>query len=1214
MSKNVIILICFLASSFGFGQQLLFKEDFNSCQLSDKWTVDIKGNQNVAWAVGLPVNPKANGTSIDGSCMLVIDDDLTGDKTAPFIFRCISDYFSTKGFSELNFKAQVHFRRDKTESFRIIVDNGQNEFIVREFKGSNYSGEFFDQNVLVNADLSFYASDSLRIIFEYDDNNEFAWWAGVDNIEVTGSAFEGEILLGQTFNDCVLPSGWSTEIVSGVNDWQFNYFNDGKSMDGSCFVYFNDDVLGENAPLSKIRLKSPVFKASEYAYYKVSYDFIFRVYEPSEYLTLFVDNGKEWIPVKTYNGDFGGPNVDQNKKEIIDLSAFKSDSIRLIWEYYDGGWGWWLGFDNIKVIGYGQINDRCTKASALSLDQACQDYDNTIALKKDEFNVLNGLNSGILYYTFMVPENGNYQFRTKSAFNDHIEVLTGNCNQAQILSAINKDEYGFEGEQIAVEANAGQTLIIRVYGSQAEFGLDHGQGCISVLKKTIESEPNQSERCNTAIPLVLNESCIKIKNIDATLDGPIPLTNQRSRADVWYSFTPMNDGDYDFYSQAQFADVIALYEGDCNEAKEVISNYNGQSLNLKNAKANQTYYFQITGYFALLEGQMCAEVKQPILEVVENKICSEAIQLNLNQVSNSYDNIGAGFSGIQPKCDAFLKDDVWFTVIAPTSGKIYVQVKASFEHVLAVYEGNCGALTSVYCDDGKHHCLGYVLLDFLDPGKKYFIQIGSKVIHHRYHSGSFSLDIQEALPEYTPLALSIEQSCVSRGAVKFIPTSIGGKGNITYGGQGLVEAVPGNSTYIIEAKDEAGCIHAVSVNAVSCNDFGCSVVSNIITTNVSCFGRNDGQASISVQGGLEPYNYQWSNGHIGYESKQLTAGMYTVTISDGSGCELVESFRIDQSSQIDANAMITPPSCHDDATGKIALFTIGGSGGYNYLWSNNATTDVIEGLMAGNYNLTITDASSCSVVQEFKVESPDPLSISGNKTNVACYGDKTGSITMDIKGGTKPYNITWSNNISGTNVEGLEAGSYTAEITDANGCIEQKVYEILQPELLVIQEESVDLIFSSAKQASIQLSTSGGTPPYTYEWFADNVNINVTTEDINPSADGLYFVNITDANLCNLTSQAWEVTRSTSTLESAAFGVWLLPNPATTNIEIFFDSHTKIQNLKITDLQGKTVYKHEAQSIGSSLNLDVSQWNPAPYLLLWEDQNGRHAIEWIKIE
>jgi hypothetical protein len=273
MNLRILFLFCILASQQAFSQNILFREDFDSCALSDQWTYTLTGNQDVAWGVGLPTNPKAEGASINGSCFLYIDDDLTGDKTPPFTLRVVSDYFNGQGYSDISLQAQVHFRRDKTEVMRLIIDNGKGEHVVREFKDRNYSGDKFSQYVDIRSDISYFTSDSMRLIIEYVDNNEWGWWAGIDNIVITGNE-TGEIILGQTFNDCAKPADWQTEIVNGLDDWQFGVFTDGRTMDGTCFTYFNDDALGENRPLSKIRLFSPVFKGETFGSYKLIYDFI----------------------------------------------------------------------------------------------------------------------------------------------------------------------------------------------------------------------------------------------------------------------------------------------------------------------------------------------------------------------------------------------------------------------------------------------------------------------------------------------------------------------------------------------------------------------------------------------------------------------------------------------------------------------------------------------------------------------------------------------------------------------------------------------------------------------------------------------------------------------------------------------------------------------------------------------------------------------------
>ncbi|MBK8548154.1 MAG: hypothetical protein IPL63_12525 [Saprospiraceae bacterium] len=191
-----------------------------------------------------------------------------------------------------------------------MIDNGKEEIVLREFKGANAGGDAFDKYIEMKTDISFYASDSMRIIIEYDDDSQWGWWAGIDNILVTASG-SGNIVLGETFNGCAKPENWQTEIVNGVDDWQFDIFYDNRSIDGTCFAFFNDDILGENAPLSKIRLYSPFLTANNTANIRLNRFHFSESTNKMNTFSFYIDNGKEWIPVKTYNGDVGGPNVDQ---------------------------------------------------------------------------------------------------------------------------------------------------------------------------------------------------------------------------------------------------------------------------------------------------------------------------------------------------------------------------------------------------------------------------------------------------------------------------------------------------------------------------------------------------------------------------------------------------------------------------------------------------------------------------------------------------------------------------------------------------------------------------------------------------------------------------------------------------------------------------------------------------------------------------------------
>lgn len=1196
------------------GQTILFQENFDSCTLSDQWDFTLTGNQNVAWGVGKPTNPKAEGLTMNGSCFLYIDDDLTGENTPPFNLRVFSDYFKGSGFTDLTFQADVHFRRDKTEVMKIYIDNGKEEFLIRTFQNTNFSGSKFNEYIQMKTDISFYASDSMRIIIEYDDDKQWGWWAGIDNIVVTAQG-NGNIVLGQTFNDCVKPIDWQTEIVNGIDDWQFGIFHDGKTMDGTCFTFFNDDILGKDRPLSKVRLYSPMFKGDEYGQYTLFYDFIFRTYEPSEYLQLYVDNGQEWIPIKTYNGDVGGPNINEIVQEVIDLSPYRNEEIRLIWEYNDGGWAWWLGIDNVKVVGEGDINDKCYKAKTLVTDQPCVAYDNTNALRLDELNINTPGTSGKLYFSWIPETSGSYLVTTASLFNDYIEVFGGNCDTASLLTTKNKDEYGFKGENIYLNATEGQTYLIRLSGFESEFGLDRGQGCIQIKRENDAAVTPANELCDQAIPLIPDEACILSKNVSAALDGPMPVKNHRSRADVWFSFTPETSGDYLFESKADFADVITVFRGNCQNMKEWASDFSGQKIILKGMEADTLYFIQVTGYFSLLEGQICGQIKKQIADSVINPVCLQALPLSLDGNCTVVSNRGAGFSGHRPACDVSLADDVWFSFIAPASGTIYWRAKADFRHIISLYSGDCTALQPVTCLKNQHHCSGYQKTEALTPGQTYYFQVGSLLQYGQYRSGDVCLEIQEVEPETESLSLQVDQECVSRGAVRFIPAASGGLPPYTYHGLGITDIVGGNDVYTLEVRDSEGCISTKTIQAQSCLDFGCSLASAITVQHITCHGGNDGVASVTTTGGLQPFVFTWSNGQSGSTLSGVPAGNYTVTIIDVSGCQIENEVTIYQPARILANATLIPPTCFDKKNGGIDILATGGSGQYNYTWSNGSTEGDLSNLGSGTYILTLTDDKGCVEVETLVLTEPKAITTDANLQNNACYGGLSGSISLSGQGGTGTLSYLWSNGENLPQIIYLPAGTYTVTVMDENLCSLIQSWTITQPDTLFAVTTIENLIITDTENAEIMITAQGGTPPYRYIWFKNDTLVATADTNFLDIADiGVYRVVITDALDCSWQSNTWEVTKTSSTASLGQVFIQLKPNPVFRDLYIVADQNLVVDKVEIRDSGGKTVWVKSGNLYSLFEPLDVSRLPSGTYFITLSNQDNQVTLPFVKVE
>jgi SprB repeat/Secretion system C-terminal sorting domain len=206
------------------------------------------------------------------------------------------------------------------------------------------------------------------------------------------------------------------------------------------------------------------------------------------------------------------------------------------------------------------------------------------------------------------------------------------------------------------------------------------------------------------------------------------------------------------------------------------------------------------------------------------------------------------------------------------------------------------------------------------------------------------------------------------------------------------------------------------------------------STNVSCFGGNDGSASITVSGGNGSYSVSWSNGASGTSISNLAAGSYTASITDGSGCMGSVVVVISQPSAISTSSSVNNVSCNGGSNGSATVTANGGTAPYSIYWAIGMNTWTVSGLAAGSYNYTVTDANGCQKTGSVSVSQPSALSLSIVKTDVDCYGG-TGTATANVTGGTAPYTYSWNSNPVQTEATAdLGVGTWMVTVTDANGC------------------------------------------------------------------------------------------------------------------------------------------------------------------------------------
>lgn len=315
------------------------------------------------------------------------------------------------------------------------------------------------------------------------------------------------------------------------------------------------------------------------------------------------------------------------------------------------------------------------------------------------------------------------------------------------------------------------------------------------------------------------------------------------------------------------------------------------------------------------------------------------------------------------------------------------------------------------------------------------------------------------------------------------------------------------TTYVVTVTDERGCTATDDV-VVAVNPL--PVLSTSVS-DISCLG-NDGAIDLTVTSGTAPYTYIWSNSATTEDISGLTiAGTYTVTVTDNKSCSASISSNVSNVG-ISIAGIVNDADCFGASTGSIDITISGGVAPYTYSWSNSATTEDLNSIPAGTYTVTVNDNSSCVASGTFVITEPSAIALSFLVTNTNCFGSSDGSIDLSVSGGTPGYSYSWSTGDNSQDLASIPSGIYTVTVTDNNNCSTSSSTSVIDPAPLATNITISNVTCNGLNNGSLDLSVTGGTGAYTYNW-----SNGATIEDISSLAPNTYTVTVSDVNGCSIT-------------------------------------------------------------------------------------------------
>lgn len=332
--------------------------------------------------------------------------------------------------------------------------------------------------------------------------------------------------------------------------------------------------------------------------------------------------------------------------------------------------------------------------------------------------------------------------------------------------------------------------------------------------------------------------------------------------------------------------------------------------------------------------------------------------------------------------------------------------------------------------------------------------------------------------------------------------------------------------YFVTAVDGNSCVATQSVQITQAPAY----TLNPVVSNLRCHNLPTGSITVQASGGTPAYTYSWLPAGLSGQGtatvSSLPQGTYTLQLSDAHNCVTPYTFTVTQPSDFTVTAVTSSLSCFNVCTGSIVAQATGGTGALSYSWSPSATNSpTITGLCATGgtnpaaYTLTVTDQNTCSAVQTYTLAEPLPVTSTVQVQSATCSNSCNAIASQTASGGVGGYSYSWSSApVTTSTLGGLCAGTYSAIVTDANGCVHEHPYSVIPPTPISVTLTPSNPLCDATCNASITTLVSGAQGPVVYSWLPAGTGQNPTGLCASPVAE--YTLVATDQNNCQVTAVA----------------------------------------------------------------------------------------------